>query len=101
MHGKASEKRLNSQANTPISQGHLELPNVGFVSSKANSSHRGAMLCIFEDNEAVIKMIIKDRSLTMRHNSRTLRVALEWLFDRINLDPKIQIKYVDTEKPTC
>ena len=33
----------------------------------------------------------------MRHVSRTHRVALDWLFDRINLDPKIQIKYVDTK----
>ena len=33
----------------------------------------------------------------MRHVSRTHRVALDWLFDRINLDPKIQIKYIDTE----
>ena len=30
----------------------------------------------FEDNEAVIKMIIKGRSPTMRHVSRTHRVAL-------------------------
>ena len=50
------------------------------------------MLYIFEDNEAVIKMIIKERSPAMRHVSRTLRVALDWLFDRINVDPKIQIK---------
>ena len=28
---------------------------------------------------------------------RTHRVALDWLFDRINLDPKIQIKYIDTK----
>ena len=34
----------------------------------------------------------------MRHVSRTHRVALDWLFDRINLDPKIQIKYIDTKK---
>ena len=33
----------------------------------------------------------------MRHVSRTHRVALDWLFDRINLDPKIQITYIDTE----
>ena len=33
----------------------------------------------------------------MRHVSRTLRVALDWFFDRINLDPKIQIKYIDTK----
>ena len=32
----------------------------------------------------------------MRHVSRTHKVALDWLFDRINFDPKIQIKYIDT-----
>ena len=32
----------------------------------------------------------------MRHVSRTHRVAPDW-FDRINLDPKIQIKYIDTK----
>ena len=51
----------------------------------------------FEDNEAVIKMIMKGRSPTMRHVSITHRVALDWFFDRINLDPKIQIKYIDTK----
>ena len=43
-------------------------------------------------------MIIKGRSPTLRHVSRTHSVALDWLFDWINLDPKIQIKYVDTKK---
>ena len=33
----------------------------------------------------------------MRHVSLLHRVALDWLFDRINLDPKIQIKYIDTK----
>ena len=33
----------------------------------------------------------------MRHVSRTHRVALDWLIDRINLDPYIRIKYVDTK----
>ena len=64
--------------------------------SNVHSSREEALLYIFEDNEAVIKMIIKGRSPTMRHVSRTHRVALDWLFDRINLDPKIQIKYIDT-----
>ena len=31
------------------------------------------------------------------HVSRTHRVALDWLFDRTNLDAKIQIKYIDTK----
>ena len=51
----------------------------------------------FKTNEAVIKMIIKGRSPTVRHVSRTHRVAIDWSFDRINLDPKIQIKYIDTK----
>ena len=63
------------------------LNNVDFVSSNANSSRKEAVLYIFEHNAAVIKMIIKGRSPTMRHVSRTHRVALDWLFDRINLDP--------------
>ena len=42
-------------------------------------------------------MIVTGRSPTMRHVSRTHRVALDWLFDRINLDSKIQIKYIDTK----
>ena len=33
----------------------------------------------------------------MRNVSRTHRVALDWLFDRINWDPKIQIKCIDTK----
>ena len=72
------------------------LNNVDRVSSNVQFSHQEALLYVFEDNEAVIKMIIKGRSPTMRHVSRTHRVALAWLFDRINLDPKIQIKYIDT-----
>ena len=33
----------------------------------------------------------------MRHFSRIYRVALDWLFDMINLDPKIQIRCIDTK----
>ena len=95
--GKAFKKQFSTQTFSPVSQRHLELSNVDFVSSNANSCHKGAMLCIFEDNEAVIKMILMGRSPTMRHVVRTHRVALDWLFDRINFDPKIQIKYVDSE----
>ena len=74
-----------------------DLHNVDFISSNVQSSYQEALLCVFEDNEAVIKMIIKGRSPTMRHVSRTHRVDLDRLFDRINLDPKIQIKYIDTK----
>ena len=68
-----------------------------FVTTNASSSQFEAQLYILEDNEAVIKMITKGRSSTMRHVSRTHWVALNRLYDRVNLDPKIQIKYVDTK----
>ena len=75
----------------------LDLSNVDHVSSNVRPSQFGALLHVFEDYEAMIKMIIKDSSPTMRHDSRTHRVALDWLFDKINLDSKIQIKYIDTK----
>ena len=76
------------------------LNHIDCVPSNVQSLHQEALLYVFEDNAAVIKMIIKGRSPAMRHVSRTHRVALDWLFDRINLDPKIQIKYIDTKNPS-
>ena len=73
------------------------MQDINSVPSYVQSASQEALLYVFEDNEAVIKMIMKGRSPTMRHVSRTHRVALDWLFDRINLDPKIQIKYIDTK----
>ena len=60
------------------------MKSIDSVPSNVQSSREEAFLYVFEDNEAVIKMIIKGRSPTMRHVSRTHRVALDWLFDRIN-----------------
>ena len=75
------EPRRNLSANTQPN-------NLDHVPSSGTHIGSNAMLYVFEDNEAVIKMIIKGRSPTMRHVSRTHRVALDWLFDRINLaDP--------------
>ena len=73
------------------------MKNIDSVPTNVQSSRQEDLLYVFEDNEAVIKMIIKGRSPTMRHVSRTHRVALDWLFDRINLDSQIRIKYIDTK----
>ena len=70
------------------------------VPSNVQSARQEALLYVFEDNEAVIKMIMKGRSPTMRHVSRTHRVALDWLFDRINLDPKNPNQIHRHQKPT-
>ena len=92
-----SNKDTQNQTKVPIHHDNLELSNVDEVSSNAKSSQFGAMLCIFEDNEAVIIMNIKGRSPTMRHVQNPQSVALDWLFDRINLDSKIQTKYIYTK----
>ena len=72
------------------------MEDIDYVPSNVQSARQEALLYVCEDNEAVIKMIIKGRSPTMGHVSRTHRVALDWLFDGMNLDSKIQIKYIDT-----
>ena len=74
-----------------------DLNSVDFVSSNANSFHKEVMLYIFEDNEAVIKMIIKKKKPYNATCFQNPQIAFDWLFDRINLGPKIQIKYIDTK----
>ena len=58
---------------------------------------RGKLFCL-EDNDAVIKMIVKGRSPNLRHVSRTHRVDLDWLFARAMKDPGIFVKYVGTKE---
>ena len=98
--------RVSNRSGKPESDDHKHhkshkkidvMKDIDAVPSNVQSARQEALLYVFEDNEAVIKMIIKGRSPTMRHVSRTHRVALDWLFDRINLDSKIQIKYIDTK----
>ena len=76
-------KTLNVKRRQTVEQ----LSDVDYVPTNTHFSQGESQLYIFEDNEAVIKMIIKGRSPTTRHVSRTHRVALDWLYERINLDP--------------
>ena len=83
----------------PIKHTNVIPTNIDHIPSNTKNSDPCAMLHVFEDNEAVIdEMIIKGPSPTVRHVSRTHRDALDWLFDRINLDPHIQIRYTDTTR---
>ena len=58
-----------------------DVDNVDFIPANVNSSHQEALLYEHEDNETTNNMIIKGRNPTMKHVSRTCRVALDWLFD--------------------
>ena len=77
------------------------LNNVDCVPSNVQFSHQEALLYVFEDNEAVIKMIIKGRSPTMRHVSRTHRVALDWLSESNQFGPKNPNQVHRHLKTTC
>ena len=85
------------QKQIPTTHTNLDLTNIDRVTSNGTHYGSNAMLFVFEDNEAVIKMMIKGQSPTMRHVSRTHRVALDFLFDRTNPYPKNQIRYIDTK----
>ena len=81
------------QTTTPTEKRKREVEQLSNVDYQHTFlSRRVSAVYIFEDNEAVIKMFVKGRSPTMRHVSRTDRVALDWLFDRIKMELKIQIK---------
>ena len=54
-----------------------------------------ARLVILEDNDAVIKIIIRGRSLAMRHLRKVQRVCYDWIFDVFKL-PNIALRYVNT-----
>ena len=90
-HGKSRIREikyglLNLQRNV---HGKIDdLNNVDCVPSNVQFSHQEAMLYLFEDNEAVIKIIIKAKKPYNETCFQTHRVAFDWLFDRINLDPK-------------
>ena len=50
--------------------------DIDLVPSNVQSASREALLYVFEDNEAVIKMIMKGRSPTMRHVSELTELLL-------------------------
>ena len=60
---------LHMKKHNPTKHVNLDLTNIDRIPSSVTHSGSKAMLYIFEDNEAVIKMIIKGRSPTMRHVS--------------------------------
>ena len=66
----------NIRRQIPTTNTNLDLINFDHVPSSGTHSGFNGMLYVFDDNEAVIKMNIKGRSPTMRHVSRTHRVAL-------------------------
>ena len=66
----------NMHNTIPIKHTNVIPTNIDHVPSRGTHLGCNAMLCVFEDDEAVTKMIIKGRRPTMRHVPRTHRVAV-------------------------
>ena len=76
------------------------IKDIDAILSNVQSACQEASLYVFDYDEAVNKMIIKGRGRTMRHVSITHRVALDWVFDRIDLDSKSNTSTPKTNSQT-
>ena len=90
-----NDKDQRSQGMTTV------LNKIDCVPSNVQFSHHEALLYVFEENEAVIKMIIKGRSPTMRHVSRTTELLLIGCLIESTWTQKSKIKLQRNQKPTC
>ena len=87
--------------------GYIKSPNVGkrketsiwkvdYVGPLGYCAPKRAKMIILEDNDAVIATVIKGRSTTLRHCSRTQRIAMDWLLERLREDNSTTLRYVPT-----
>ena len=51
---------------------------------------------VIEDNDACIKIVLKKRSMALRHVMRTHRVALDWMYELFDSED-IWLKYINTK----
>ena len=97
-HSKPKQTKLCVQTYKKQVEPKTLLETIHGVTASAPSSNETATLFVFEDDEAVIKMVIKARSPQMRHVSRTHRANEDWLCERINLDPSMSIRFVSSNQ---
>jgi hypothetical protein len=55
------------------------------------------VLLVAEDNEVVIKIVKKARSMALRHLPRTHRIDVQWLFE-VCSNPRVRMLYVNTKQ---
>ena len=88
---KDRRKNTNTKPKKHPNRDDLESVNVDHCTANAKPSHFGALLYTFWEQEEVITMIIiKVRSPTMRHVSRTHRVAHHWSLTESNWTPQCE-----------
>jgi len=68
-----------------------------YNAEKHGDKFEGPRAIVFEDNEAVIEIAQKKRSMVLRHVLRTHRIAIDWCFEVLD-SPDIQIKFVGAKQ---
>ena len=71
-------------------------PRRYFSLTRPQGDKRTTFLVIAEDNEAVIKIVKKCRSVALRHLPRTHRIDVSWLFE-VCASPEIKLLHVGTK----
>ena len=78
----ADPSRRKSRPGQPVPKSRPVF-DVDYVPPSAPAPYGHAKMVLLEDNDAVIKMVIKGRAPALRLVARTHRVNLDWLFERI------------------
>ena len=76
---------------------YSELFNPGKYFAYTRRPEQTTCLVIAEDNEAVIKIIKKARSMALRHLPRTHRIDVHWLFE-VCSNPRVRMRYVNAKQ---
>ena len=71
--------------------------DIDFVPCTLPISSGMAKPYILEDNEPVIKMMIKQRWPQLRYVGRKHRIDLDWLFERLSVDPGCFLRFIGTK----
>ena len=100
MLGTAPKKSAETPTATPKAiemNPYSELFNPGKYFAYTRRPQSNTVLIIAEDNEAVIKIIKKARSMALRHLPRTHRIDVHWLYE-VCSDPRVRMLYVNTKQ---
>ena len=74
------------------------LKTIDYVPPNSKPTSNRGILIILEDNDAVIKMCLKQRVPRLKHVPRTHRVDLDALINQIAKDPQILIRFIKTHQ---
>ena len=76
----------------------ISMEYVDYVPPSLPSFLHNTKLVFMQDNDAVIKMVVKCRAPTLKHVPRTHRINLDWLFERCRMDPCVFGRYIHTKQ---